>query len=65
MSELPLPFLPYLSTPLFDLAPVVVPMKRFICLHANLDIEHRRAGLSPARPIPSTFLLPSFLLTRS
>ena len=50
---------PYLSIPLFDLALTVTPLKQFTLLHAIWDIEHRCAGLSPARPIP---FLPSFFL---
>ena len=48
---------PYLSIPLFDLTLTVTPLKQFTLLHAIWDIERRRAGLSPARPIP---FLPSF-----
>jgi len=50
-------FFPYLRSSLFDLALAVAPLNQHTCLHANVDIERRRAGLSPARPIP---FLPSF-----
>jgi len=60
---------PYLSIPLFDLTLTVAPLKQFTLLHAIWDIECRRVGLSPARPIPfylsfslvSTHLLVAYL----